>query len=234
MIGWIKLHREISKHWIYPSRRKFTEYEAWLDLLMRTNWKEGKAKIDKTVVEVDRGQFITSQLKLSIDWMWSRSETRNFLNMLEKDKMIDRQSTTKYTMITICNFDSYQEAQPTNDQSTTSEETTGGHQGDTIEEEKETQELQEGKDKSPPIKKFVKPTIEEVKAYCFLRAKGINAQIWMDRYISNGWKVGKTSMKDWKASVRTWENNNLNKGNDGSIKENWGKLTVPEPGSSSL
>lgn len=56
-----------------------------------------------------------------------------------------------------------------------------------------------------PVKRFVKPTLEEVTAYCEERKNGISAQQFMDFYESKGWKVGNQPMKDWKASVRTWE-----------------------------
>ena len=57
----------------------------------------------------------------------------------------------------------------------------------------------------PVYTRFVKPTLEEVKAYCLERNKGVDAQKWFDYYSANGWKVGKNPMKDWKAAVRTWE-----------------------------
>ncbi len=53
--------------------------------------------------------------------------------------------------------------------------------------------------------RFVKPTLEEVKAYCLERGKGVDPQKWYDHYSANGWMVGKTKMVDWKAAVRTWE-----------------------------
>lgn len=53
--------------------------------------------------------------------------------------------------------------------------------------------------------RFVPPTVEEVAAYCSERNNGINAEAFVDFYTAKGWKVGKDSMKDWKASVRTWE-----------------------------
>lgn len=59
-----------------------------------------------------------------------------------------------------------------------------------------------------PVKRFVKPTLEEVTAYCEERKNGISAQQFMDFYESKGWKVGNQSMKDWKACVRTWEQRN--------------------------
>lgn len=54
--------------------------------------------------------------------------------------------------------------------------------------------------------KFEKPTLEEVQEYCRERNNNIDAQTFIDFYESKGWKIGKSSMKDWKASVRTWEN----------------------------
>lgn len=59
-------------------------------------------------------------------------------------------------------------------------------------------------------KRFVKPTIEEVRAYCKDRNNNVDAEKFISHYDSNGWKVGKTPMKDWKASVRTWEKNDFN------------------------
>ena len=55
------------------------------------------------------------------------------------------------------------------------------------------------------VYRFVKPTLEEVTAYCLERGKGVDPQKWYDYYSANGWKVGKNPMKDWKAAVRTWE-----------------------------
>ena len=52
---------------------------------------------------------------------------------------------------------------------------------------------------------FVKPTLEEVKAYCDERNNDIDAEAFIDFYEAKGWKIGKDSMKDWKAAVRNWE-----------------------------
>lgn len=55
--------------------------------------------------------------------------------------------------------------------------------------------------------RFRKPTREEVAEYCQERGNHVNVDRFMDYYESNGWKVGKNPMKDWKAAVRTWEKN---------------------------
>ena len=62
----------------------------------------------------------------------------------------------------------------------------------------------------PKNKRFKPPTVEEVAAY--IREKGyrINAEQFIDYYESNGWMVGKSHMKDWKATVRNWERRRQN------------------------
>lgn len=59
--------------------------------------------------------------------------------------------------------------------------------------------------KSRTRKRFRPPTVEEVEAYCFERNNRVDAERFVDFYASNGWRVGKNPMKDWKAAVRTWE-----------------------------
>lgn len=60
------------------------------------------------------------------------------------------------------------------------------------------------------VKRFVKPTLEEIAIYCEERKNSISAQQFMDFYESKGWKVGNQPMKDWKACVRTWEQRHKN------------------------
>ena len=57
----------------------------------------------------------------------------------------------------------------------------------------------------PPRKRFEPPSVEEVDAYIKEQNYHVDAQRFVDYYTSNGWKVGKNPMKDWKAAVRTWE-----------------------------
>ena len=52
---------------------------------------------------------------------------------------------------------------------------------------------------------FTPPTLAEVQDYCRERGNKVDPQHFIDFYESKGWMVGKNKMKDWKASVRTWE-----------------------------
>lgn len=56
-----------------------------------------------------------------------------------------------------------------------------------------------------PATKFKKPSLDEVAAYCRERKNNVDPERFVNFYESNGWKVGKNPMKDWKAAVRTWE-----------------------------
>ena len=60
-------------------------------------------------------------------------------------------------------------------------------------------------------KRFEKPTLSQITQYCLERNNNVNAEQFFDYYESNGWKVGKNAMKDWKACVRTWERNGYDK-----------------------
>jgi hypothetical protein len=54
-------------------------------------------------------------------------------------------------------------------------------------------------------KRFKKPNKIEIKIYCIERKNNINFEAFYDFYESKNWMVGKNKMRDWKASVRTWE-----------------------------
>jgi len=67
-------------------------------------------------------------------------------------------------------------------------------------------------------RRFARPSVEEVNQYCKEAKLNVNAQQFVDYYDSNGWKVGKNAMKDWKAACRGWSRReNANK-NDGKMK----------------
>lgn len=67
------------------------------------------------------------------------------------------------------------------------------------------QEAEQSTAQTKKSKKFVKPSVEEIREYCQERQNTINAQLFYDYYEANGWRVGKNSMKDWKATIRNWE-----------------------------
>jgi hypothetical protein len=59
-------------------------------------------------------------------------------------------------------------------------------------------------DKPKTRLRFTPPTVDEVKKYCQEQGLSIDAERFVDHYESNGWMVGRSKMKDWKAAVRNW------------------------------
>lgn len=58
----------------------------------------------------------------------------------------------------------------------------------------------------PPIRhRFSPPSVDDVRAYCTENGFRVDPDRFVDFYTSNGWRVGKNPMKDWKAAVRSWE-----------------------------
>lgn len=203
--GYIKLHRQITDCWIWFDDDKFSKAQAWIDLLMMANHKDVKLPFNGKIIVIKRGQFITSIRKLAERWKWSKDKTAKFLDLLQSDEMLVRESDTKRTLITIVNYELFQGEDG-------SERTPNGHQTDT----KRTPSGLNNNDKNvnndkeesigAKAKRFTPPTLEEVKAYCEERNNGIDPQRFIDYYSANGWVQGKGKpIKDWKACIRTWE-----------------------------
>jgi len=74
-----------------------------------------------------------------------------------------------------------------------------------MENENENENIIENK----KVSRFEKPTLSELKTYMLEIGMNDVSEKWFDYYESNGWLVGKNKMKNWRAAVRTWKNNNL-------------------------
>lgn len=129
--GWISLHRKIMEHPFYLEKRKFSKFEAWIDLLLLANHKDSKVMLGNEMIYVEKGSFITSELKLMERWGWSKTKVRNFLDLLEKDNMIVKKTDRKKTTISIVNYCVYQDSETTKKPQKDHEETTRRPQKDT-------------------------------------------------------------------------------------------------------
>lgn len=80
-------------------------------------------------------------------------------------------------------------------------------------ESKQDKDKEKDKEKNKKtIKRFTPPTVEEVRSYCTERGNNVDPQTFVDFYEAKGWMVGSNHMKDWRACVRTWEKNRLDRG----------------------
>ncbi|QKE72678.1 DnaD domain protein [Arthrobacter citreus] len=108
MTGWISLHRKVRDNWLFAEKRSFSKFEAWVDLLMEVNHQDNKFLLGNELIDVKRGQKVTSMKQLSERWCWSKDKTYKFVKLLESEQMLEVKSNTKRTVITIVNYDCYQ------------------------------------------------------------------------------------------------------------------------------
>ena len=128
--GWISVHRQIWNSWVWDDK-PFSKGQAWIDLLLLANHEPNKTLIGNQIIHVKRGELISSEVKLSERWGWSRKKTREFLKLLQSDGMITKKSTSKYTAITIVNYEIYQDVGTTKEQQKNSKRTAEEQQWNT-------------------------------------------------------------------------------------------------------
>lgn len=184
MSGWIKIHRKfLDWEWFNKSEA----VHLFMYLILKANHKDGQWQ----GIDIKKGQFVTSYGKISADTGISLQTIRTLLKKFENTNEINIQTTNKYSIVTICKYECYQqENEDTNKQVTNKQQTTNN------------QLTTNKNDKNE--KKFIPPTFNEVLEYCMQNNLDIDGVRFINFYESKGWMVGKNKMKDWKAAIRTW------------------------------
>jgi DNA-binding transcriptional regulator YhcF (GntR family) len=165
--NYITLNRKIFQHTFWEEKRPLSRFEAWLDLIQSARFEimEAKKLIDGKMVTWQRGEIPASLRFLAARWEWSKNKVDHFLKMLEAENMIKRRTAegTGQTVITLCNYDSYnvkkkiegqQQAQQRD-----SEGTAEGQQRDKT--NKENKEIRKERKKNA----FVAPAVDDVIKY---------------------------------------------------------------------
>jgi len=114
MEGWVLIHRKICDHPFYKERRVFSRSEAWLDLIFLANHTDHKFLLGTEVIEAKRGEVITSEVKLSERWRWSRTKVRDFIALLEREQMVIKKATNRKTSLLLVNYEPYQKPETAN------------------------------------------------------------------------------------------------------------------------
>lgn len=143
--GWIKLYRILKDNEIWKNKEPYDKRSAWIDLLLRSTHQKIKFLFGNEIIELIPGQIITSELKLATEWKWSRHKVRDFLKTLERIGQIGTpKRTSKYTIITIINWELYQEREEGKDTKEDNEGTSKGHQKDTYKNVKKDKKVKKG------------------------------------------------------------------------------------------
>lgn len=100
--GWIKMHRQILNwEWYHDINVRI----LFFHLLLRVN-RENKKWCGRTI---KAGELVTSIEHLSAETGLTQRQTRTALEKLKKTQEIDKQTTSRNTIITIKNWNVYQE-----------------------------------------------------------------------------------------------------------------------------
>jgi hypothetical protein len=134
------INRSLKNHPLWLSE-PFTRGQAWVDMIMLANFCDAWILVRGVKVEVKRGQLGWSETKLSERWGWSRSKLRAFFKLLENDQQIEQQKNNVTTLITIINYETYQQKEQQTEQQKDSRKTAERQQKDTNKEESKEEEL---------------------------------------------------------------------------------------------
>lgn len=114
MSGWIKLHRELLT-WRWGSSAN--HLAIFIQLLLRANYKPSEWRSET----INPGQILTGRIQLS-EWTGlSENQVRTVLRDLEKTGEITRKKTNQYSIITVVNWNRFQEDHQPDNQPATSE-----------------------------------------------------------------------------------------------------------------
>lgn len=104
----------------------FDLFHAWFDLVASANHEEKEIKVRGESLLIQRGQRFTSIRKLAVRWDWSTRRVRGTLNQWEKAGMISVSGTHNGTLVTVINYDVYNDSRHTKRKTkVTTDETTG-------------------------------------------------------------------------------------------------------------
>ena len=111
MSGFATIQRDARKHPLFHGDAD--RFGAWVWLILGAAWKPTPFDIAGKTVTLERGQICVSIRQLGDEWGWSKSKVDRFLTRLETETMIERKAGQGRCIITICNYEKYQEQRDT-------------------------------------------------------------------------------------------------------------------------
>lgn len=109
--GFIKLSRKFFENALWKEPRQYSRSEAWLDLIQMAGFEDSKYILNNRAIEVQRGEIVASRRFLENRWSWGSTKVTNFLDYLKKEGMIKQRQTSGQTIITLCNYGTYNDSQ---------------------------------------------------------------------------------------------------------------------------
>lgn len=189
---------------MFISREKIDDFEwsnnphvfyVFFKLLFKASYKDKKWE----GVDIKRGQLVTGRVALSKELNLSEQVVRTCLDKLTRTGYINQQSTNRYTIITVCDYDSWQKNEKTNNQQTTSE-LTNNQPTDNHNINKYNKESKDIKEEDTNVSKKKEPESELEKQFEAFRRK-YKAYGGIARGFSTEFENFKKKHKDWKEVI---------------------------------
>ena len=117
--------------------------KVFIYCLMKATHVDRKQLVGKRFVELKKGQFIFGRKKASVELNMKESTVRDYIDLLKEDEMIKVNSTNKYSLITVVNWELYQHEENENRQQNDNKMTAEGQQNDTNKNVKNVENVKE-------------------------------------------------------------------------------------------
>ncbi len=215
MSDWIKIHRSVLDSFCFANPNHF---KVWIWMLLKANYKKSFIPLNagrgSTTILVDRGQFIFGRNKASEELGLNGTAIYRILQKFEELKQISIEPNNHFSLITICNYNSYQNIKDKDEQQMNSKRTADEHIKEELEYKEELEEIEQkpnpinedtivGRMASVWMKVNPKYQMEELNdfppllkiAYKIAKAKG-----WQQNDVSNG-KLDET-VNSWDKVVK--------------------------------
>lgn len=143
MEGWIKIHRKILEN---PIICKDSDYLAvWIYLLLNATHKEIPALFKGKKIILQKGQLITGRKSMASQLKISESKIFRIINDYKSEQQIEQQTSNKNSLITILNWDKYQQIEQQNEQQVNNKRTTNEQQMNTNKNVKNDKNVKNGR-----------------------------------------------------------------------------------------
>lgn len=121
--GWVCVHRKLLDNPIFKNDKLF---RVFMFCLLRAQHTAGDQLVGDSVVYLDKGQLATGRISISEQTGLSQQNVRTAISKLEKLGILTIKPTTKYSVITMVNWNQYQQTnqQVTNKQPTSNQQVT--------------------------------------------------------------------------------------------------------------
>lgn len=184
---WIKLHSKLLNwEWYKDQNTK----DLFIHCLLKANWKDNKFQ----GMKVPRGSFVTSRRTLSEEINISEQSVRTSLKRLKSTHEITIKATKQFSIITVVNYEKYQEKNQEPNQQLTNSQPTANHNSRIIEY------------KNNRVCVYKHPTLNDIENFCKENNLKINCEKFYNHYESLNWKNRNGSyITNWEAKVRYWE-----------------------------